>query len=388
MFSKNHPIILFIDRSGFSVFQDTLPNIPRFNFTPDAVVNLDVVGKEKFVNLITTFIQINKIIPSSLGVILSDTVIYDKNLNPVPAPQTTVPSQPESKPPVSSASKALEMQGNIDKEQKIEIQNFLENVPFEEVLAKVIKINNAGRIVAVNKDLVMTIVDVFANKGAIIEAIIPSFMYGPSINFTQGLTLNNIQAILGGSEVLRIGNLLTDQQRVNTPQTIEEDKQEKEKKPKNMRQYILIGAFVILLLILGVVYLNMGVSQAPSDKKINSPKVNTQTSPPAGGPTKVQTPIATASADIKNIKVKIVQGSLSSTISGSLKSQLLGIGFDNITDTVVDNISEKPSVLFSQNISPTIQNNVIIEIKKILPDISVLEIQDSNSTITISIGKI
>ena len=244
MFSKNHPIILFIDRNGFSVFQDTQPNIPRFNFTPDVVTNLDVVSKEQFSNLIATFIQINKILPSSLALVLSDNIIYEKDVQTL----------------------GLEAPGNIDKEHKEEIQNFLEDVPFEEVLAKVIK-TDKPRIVAVNKDLVMTITDVFVNKGSTIEAIIPSFMYGSSVNFAAGLTQSNIQAILGESEILRTGNLLTDQQRITSPQSLEIDKIEKEKKPQNLRQYLLVGVFVTLLAILAVVYLNLGASQTPPSAK-------------------------------------------------------------------------------------------------------------------------
>ena len=233
MFFKNHPIILFLDRSGFSVFQDTMADIAKFNFTPDIVANLDVVNKEQFSTLITTFIQINKIVPSSLAVILSDAIIYVKDL---------VKSQP-----------------NPEQEQKDEVQNFLEDIPFEEVLAKVIK-TDKPRIVAVNKDLVMTIADVFVNKGSAIEAIVPSFMYGPNVNFAAGLTQSNIQVILEGSEILRAGNLLTDQQRITSPQNLEAETKEKEKKPQNLRQYLLVGIFVTFLVILAVVYFNLGAS--------------------------------------------------------------------------------------------------------------------------------
>src|ERR1035437_2862749 len=127
MLSKNHPLIIFIDRFGFSVYQDTLANIPKFNFTPDLVSNTDVVNKDQFGSLIATFIQINKMVPSSLAVILSDDVIYIKDLVNPPKP---VPAQ------------GLKTDSNDEKEHQDEVQNFLEDVPFEEVLAKVIKAGN------------------------------------------------------------------------------------------------------------------------------------------------------------------------------------------------------------------------------------------------------
>ena len=267
MLFKNHPIIIFIDRFGFSVYQDTLTNIPKFNFTPDLVVNLDVVNREQFASLIVTFIGVNKIVASSLAVILSDSVIYVKDLaNPV---QKTIPSQ------------GLSIESNTDKENKDEIQNFLEDIPFEEVLAKVIKTGNVNRIVAVNKDLVMAIINTFVSKGSAIEAITPSFMYGQNANFTAGLTQNNVRVILENAETLRLGNLLTDQQQMIPSQNLESERDLPpgaksdlaggEKKPQNLRQYILVGVFVTLLVILAVVYLNLGASKTPpQNSKIKS----------------------------------------------------------------------------------------------------------------------
>lgn len=376
MFSKNHPIILFLDRSGFSIFQDTLPNIAKFTFTSDIVVNLDVVNKEQFSNLIATFIQINKILPSSLALVLSDNIIYEKDL------------------PLG-----LEVPGNIDKEHKEGIQEFLEDIPFEEVLAKVIKTDKSSRIVAVNKDLVMTIADVFANKGSTIEAIIPSFMYGPNVNFAAGLTQNNIQVILEESEILRTGNLLTDQQRITSPQSLEIEQKEKEKKPQNVRQYLLVGVFVTLLVILAVVYLNLGASKTPPrSSKIKSSvgsAIIVPTTPPAesdsapaGGPSLAQTQISTIPIDLKSVKIKIVQSSQSDTIANNLRNELIKIGFEDIvSETSEETVPEKSSVIFSQNVPADVRERAFAEIKKILPNVSILENQIFDLTITILIGK-
>lgn len=369
MFSKNHPIILFIERNGFSVYQDTLTNIPKFNFTPDLVANLDVVSKEQFVSLIATFIQINKIVPSSLGVILSDNVIYIKDL-----------TNTLQKPTMSN-------QLSSNNEHKEEIQNFLDDVPFEEVLAKVVKTGNINRIVATNKDLVMTIADVFVNKGFVLEAIIPGFLYGSNVNFASGLTLDNMRTILDRSEIFRVGNLLTDQQKISSPQSLELEIKDPptgaasnaaggERKPQNLRQYILVSVFVTLLVLLGVVYLNLGASQAPPPaKKIKSSSVETVN-------------VTTAPVDIKSMKVKIVQNSQSDAVVNSLRSELSKIGFQDITnEPSQETIPEKSSVVFSQNIPPDVRNIAVTEIRKILPDVSVLENQDANLMITILIGK-
>lgn len=364
MFSKNHPIILFLDRSGFSVFQDTTSNIIKFNFTPDIVENLDVVNKGQFSNLIATFIQINKILPSTLALVLSDNIIYEKDIAGI-SQKPTVPIEP------------------LGSE---EIQNFLENVPFEEVLAKVIKTDQLNRIVAVNKDLVMTIADAFLNKGSTVEAIIPGFMYGSNVNFAAGLTQGNIQAILEGSEILRTGNLLTNQQRIISPQSLEIE--QKEKKPQNLRQYLLIGVFATLLVILAVVYLNLGASKTPpASSKIKKP-ADSVVIVPTTVPTIVQTQISSIPFDIKSVKIKIVQSSESGETANSVKNGLLGIGFQDIVSEISQDASAaKPSVVFSQNIPADVREGVLAEIRKTLPDVTILENQDTSLTISILIGK-
>lgn len=377
MLSKNHPIILFIDRNGFSLYQDILTNIPKFNFTPDLISNLDVVNKEQFVNLIATFIQINKIVGSSLAVILSDNVIYVKDL-------------------VSPVQKPTLDQGL----HKDEAQNFLENIPFEEVLAKIIKTGNVGRIVAVNKDLVMTIVDTFVSKGSAIEAITPSFMYGQSADFTQGLNLDNVRVILGNTETLRLGNLLTDQEKIipsqnleselkNPPSDAKSDLDNGVKKPQNFRQYIFIGVLVTLLVIFAVVYLNLGVSQTPPVKKVkNSASTINTTTPPTGEPTLALAIITAIPLDIKSIKIKIIQSFQIDEKAENLKSRLLNMGLADITSEVSEvSTPEKSSVVFSRNIPTNLRSNIIAEIKKILPSVSILENQDVNLIITIILGK-
>lgn len=389
MLSKNHPIILFIDRFGFDVYQDILANIPRFNFTPDLIVNQDIVNKEQFVKLIGTFIQINKIIGSCMVVILSDDVIFVKDL----------------KNPIQKSSPVLGFKTDLsdNKDHEDEVQSFLEDIPFEEVLAKVIKIGNINRIVAVNKDLVMGIADIFKDNGSTIETITPSFMYGRNANFAARLNLNNAKIVLEDIETLKLGNLLTDQEKIapslnlgseikSSSIDVKPNLDDGMKKPKNLRQYILIGVFVILLIILGIVYVNLGTSKiTPQKPKLKNVSVNTVITPTitlAVQPVLTQTPIATPSTDFKSIKIKIVKNSQMEEKAVSLKDELLKMGFQDIVSEISEiSIPEKSSIIFSQNIPADLRNNLVMEIKKILPDISILENQDSNFTINILLGK-
>lgn len=230
MFSKSHPIIIFLDRSGFRIFQDSLTSIPVFNFTPDTAANLEVVNKDQLLKLIASFIQINHISPSSIGFILSEDVIFGKDLT-----------------------------GNSG--NSLIIQNFLENIPFEEVLTKVVKVNQKEFIFAVNQNLIMAIAEGFTSKGSILEVVIPSFLYGFSINHTQAISQENIKLILENTDIVKIGNLLTDQRNLMMNYPKEQkltSAQNGIKKPNNIRQYVLVGIFIVLLVVLIFVFINSG----------------------------------------------------------------------------------------------------------------------------------
>ena len=392
MLSKSHPIILFVDRLGFSLYQDTLANVLKFNFTSDLVANMDVISRAQLISLVATLIQINKIVSSDIAIILSDDVIYIKDLA-VPAQKP--PLAPPVLTPVPVQAPAPKTEGAEDKECKDEVESFLENIPFEEVLARVIKTESMNRVVAVNKDLVMSIVDAFVTKGSNLDTIVPAFIYGQNINFTAGLTPGNVKTVLGNIEILKSGNLLTDQEKIilfrNLKGQTEALPTSVAKKPQNRRQYLLAGVFVILLIILGVVYVTSQGSNGNSQPQ-TAVAPNVQTIVPTAVPTVVPA-IATSSAtviptDLKTVNIIISHSAQSSVIATSLKTGLSNMGFQNVTDQVLEvSIPEKSSVVFSQNISADLRSSIIAELKEVLPNFSVLENQDSNSTVNISIGK-
>jgi hypothetical protein len=385
MFSKSHPIIIYIDRLGFSVYQETLVNIPKFNFTPDLVANLDVINKEQLTNFISTFVQVNKITPSSIVIVLSDYVIFVKDL----ADSIQKPDQNQN---------PKENSGDI-KDHRDEVQSFLEDIPFEDVLAKVIRVGNVDRIVAANKEIIMAIADVFTNNKSTVESIVPAFAFGQNANFSTGLTLDNAKIILGDMTTLKLSNLLTDQEKILPTQKIEgglnnlsttsnlDPTSTNVKKPKNLRQYSLVGVFGILLVVLVIVIANSVAEPTPKSYKARAVM-------PTVIPTAIPTlAVASKSAtidpiEVKEINIEISHSAQSWEVTSKLRKNLSEIGFQNITDEISEtSIPEKSSIIFSENISTDLRNNIIIEIKEILPNISISEGQDIENEINISIGK-
>jgi len=250
-------------------------------------------------------------------------------------------------------------------------------------------------IVAINKDLVMSIIDTFVSKGSTVDTITPSFMYGKNANFSAGLTLDSVRAIMGNMDTLRLGNLLTDQEKIIPSQNLKSelssppagskpDLTNEIKKPKNLRQYVLIGVFVILLIILGIVYyLTSSASQAPPVKKTKN-----TTNASKVVPTPAQESTTPVPIDLKKVNLSISHSAQSQGIVADLKIGLSEIGFENIRDEVSESLTpEKSSIIFSQSIPADLRNNIIVQMKKTLPAISILESQDSDFTIRIILGK-
>ena len=389
MFSKNNPVVLFLDRTGFSVFQGTLVNIVKLPFSQEIVSNLEVINRDQLFALISSFIDKNRINSSILIVLLADSVVYEKDLSKIlPKPQ----SLPANNANPLSNQKAIDFM-NREQQIKTEIQNFLQNIPFEDILAKVIKTESLMKLVAVNKDLIFSTTDPFVKKGFLIESIVPCFLYGSTVTFTNGLTSDIARLVLRKPELLKIGNLLTDQEKVNAPQNAYENEkeEEKEKTDQSKRKYMLIAIFVVLLVILGILVIgNLTQNKSLNNNVKNIPKNTLISSSPTPISAKPDLPIGSASANLNMADVKIIiQNSQSESISGSLKEALAKIGFKNIiTEDFQGAVPEKSSVIFSDDIPAEIRQNTILEINKLLPNILILEGGIPGSKITIIVGRL
>lgn len=380
MILKNHPIVIYLDRNGFILYQDSLASLFQFSFLPDVVRDLEVINKEKLISFINSFIQTTKIIQSSLVVVLSDSVIFQKTL--------VAGSQ--------AAQAVSQTDNNTGELQEKEIQNFLENIPFEDILAKQVKTTLGIMLVAVNKELVETITDPFKKYGCFIAAIVPSFIYGETVNFAStGLTYDTAQAVLQKGELLKQGNLLTGQEAINPPQSLEDNKEQEKEKPKNIRQYVLVGIFIVLLIILGIAYFTLGrapltpkkIQSQPPVEPINAISPTPTISIEPTNILKESSPSATV--DPKSIQIKIIEKAENKNLENALRQGLLQVGFQDIKSEISANaIPAKSSVLFSQSIPNILRQIAISEIKKVLPDVLVQESQDAELTITVIIGNI
>lgn len=377
---KEHPIIIFLDRNGFLLYQDELSNVWQFPFSQDLVQNLDVINKLQLVNSIGSFIQTNKLIPSSLIIILADSVIFQKSLS-------LQKNQEDGLPQEDKTINKSQIDFSIKEQQEKEIKNFLDSVPFEEILAKLI---NNTRLVATNKDLLEGVTHPFRKMGCHVEAIVPAFMYQQYIDFSQGLSQNIAKIVLQQGDLLKLGNMLTNQQAVESKQDSNDQPQNVPKeKPNNTRQFVLIAIFVFLIIVLVIVYLISRTPQTPSSgENVLQPSESQSNTAPTAALQATPTIALPTAIDLETIGITLVKNQETEILASALKNLLTQSEFLNVTlQDSTGPIPAKSSILFSKSIPEHARQKVIVEIKKLFPDISIQESQDNGSAITIIVGR-
>lgn len=214
--------VVYLDRYSFDFYSELLGTVVRFPFAPEVVRDYDLINKDGLLNQLKLFIQQNNLAPVTLHIILSDTVLFGKIMTLAdPAKSDAV------------------------------IQGFLDTVPFEFVGSTTILSGNSLQVLATNKDMYETIQQGFEARGFTVEGVLPAVMVKDA-NFTNGLSADMARQILGIVESLRQFNFLI----LPIPSQQETRNQEAgnpQEPKKNTRLYLMIGVFVVLLAVLGIV---------------------------------------------------------------------------------------------------------------------------------------
>ncbi|QQG41727.1 MAG: hypothetical protein HYV90_00215 [Candidatus Woesebacteria bacterium] len=212
--------IIFLERDKFYLYNGG--SVLSLNFPAQILPDLDVKNKDALFNLITTFIQNNKIEPSQLFFVISEAVCFSKDF-PVKDPTDVTGVQTSS-------------------------QAFIDAVPFNSVLSKIYKTQTVYRVVATNQELVDVVVDAFVHRGFGLTAIVPANIY-PEFGALRELTDKFAKHIIDTREKAKLSSMVGEK---IAPES-HELATSVTKEPKSKLLPYLIGGFVILLVILVIV---------------------------------------------------------------------------------------------------------------------------------------
>lgn len=216
MATEGRTEVLFLVRDRLYLYDGS--NILALEFPANIVHDIDVLDRDGLYNLITAFIQNNKLLPAQLYFVLSESVCFSKDFT-IGSPADTAKTEAE-------------------------IKEFTDEIPFSSVVSKTYKTANTYRVVGANQELIDTIFNALEAKGFGISALVPANLF-PEIGITSDLTADKAQAVLNNKELAvtasMVGERTVKEQQLATSQTAV---------PKNKLLPYLIGGFIILLIIL------------------------------------------------------------------------------------------------------------------------------------------
>lgn len=215
---KNSLIIGYLQRNLIVFFGTEINGVFSLDLKEDVVKDLEVIDAEKLENQIKVFVSNFKLPPCNLILVLSDALVFQKDI-------IGVSSQ------------------DIDSY----VQNFLDNVPIENIFSKLFPIENGVKVIAVNKQLFESVGRAFQNLGFVVLSVIPEILLGKNIVDAQTGIDTDISPFFSNLDFIKTNTMWSHAVQLHTSSV----QAKKEQVPNNnKRMYVLLGVFVTLLVVL------------------------------------------------------------------------------------------------------------------------------------------
>lgn len=377
--------VVYLQKDKFQFYLPSIGRVLEFRFVPEIIRDLDVINTELMENLIKIFVTNSKIAPCNLVVVLADNAYFMKDFLPVATQKATVSQQ------------------EVEKEllQK-QAEEFIEHVPFDNVVSRSLPLKNGLRVYATNKDFYESIVIAFEHLGFTVENVIPGSVLGNGLSLRPVIDPTMAALILQKINTVKQYDLLG--QQVFQPQVRQEtgeiDEVELErfqamqiKKPAQKKQYLLLAVIGVVLLILLIVLVQSQLQPPPSKRLGASSSTPAQAPPVAQQSIAFATPtlattVAIANLPTENLSVQIINASNSASVAQLLLARLDTYKFKSVTTQTQEAIGSGATLVsFSVNTNQLVRAAVLEEVRKLENNVTVQEKQLGTYDITIVLGE-
>jgi hypothetical protein len=216
MFGQKNRFIALIGRSSLHIFGDGDNAVQILPLPATIVSNIEVLNKDDLYTLITDWTKQKTYQNTEIIWILSSEICFTHVIE------------------------------NIDQEKiDSETLQFLDTVPFENVISNSYSTSTGKQIIATNQDLVNTFIQGFALHGYVTQSVIPDSVVGIS----SVLTVDNAKAILRRANELKKESMIATNSEVKRSYTPPPVIGSVEPKPKSSLP-LLLSVFVGLLVVL------------------------------------------------------------------------------------------------------------------------------------------
>jgi len=384
MNTKQSIAIIVFDRNAITYINSTGVTAQSV-FVPESVRDFDVVDKEKLSNQIASFIDANKLVPSTLVFLMADNVLFVKDMLPPKIPEQHATSEK------SSQSMPKIPDGILTKEEEEKtIKKYLDTVPFERIAYKTYQLTSGKRIIVTNASLTGVIKDVFKKKGFTLSFSVPASILGNDI-LSAGVIPQVLAQVMSRYDWLRSQAFDIDEEVI--PLVPQQPILVIGGKTDYKRLALMGGIFVILLSIMIVMYIN---SQKPPVAKpisvlpISNPVIAEPTAIVATSSAQVSlVPVSTQSAVqlAKFEKIQIIASNANLPKAQQVKSLLLQSGFGVVdVQPQQGTIGGVTSIMaVDSTVSQTVRDLLIQSINVALPNVTQQQSGSGKYQITITI---
>ena len=338
--------VVNLSRSQLTVCNTSSTGPSGFKFPPEVVKDLEVVNSPQLEILIRTFITQHQLSPTSLIIILSPDVYFEKDLT------------------------------GTESERVAQVQEFLDAVPLLSASFKVFKVQNSQRLIVINRALYESVKRSFEEQGFKVVAVSPAAILADT-KISNLLSAQSCRLILRRVDYIKQNSFLSEPNATDFHQ-----KQQKFFKTHQTMLGILSIMFMAFAVAGGVVLVRRPTGKpASAFQPLPSPQITAT-------PPNIPSPPASPSANFSQLSLTILNGSGSGGKAAELEKILKPLGFASIN---TGNTSARPSqtlIIFSQSVTAATRSVIIDTVKQLYLNLSNQESSQTQSDVTITIGKI
>ena len=231
--SKKPTGVFYIDGNRAFYYEQSISSPLSMTIPPEAVNDLEVIDKKKLDIAIQAFLSTHKLPPKNIIILLSTQVTFDRDFT----------------------RSSVDMMKNIDE--------FLELVPFENILSNKAVFSGRTKVVAANKELCESIKVGFQKSGFVVQGVYPLSLL---LEIMPALQSNlDLAMVIGKVPDMKNFNLIPAYDMpISAP---------KEEKQSKSRLIILAALFGVLLIVLiFFVYKNL-IAPSKKVRKLPAPKL-------------------------------------------------------------------------------------------------------------------
>lgn len=350
--------VLYVGKSFIGVYDESLNVLSRIDLPPTIYKDLEFVDPTALQALLKSYVVAKRISIANVVILLSEDVLYVKNLQ----------------------KKEIPMEADI--------KQFTDDIPFDEVLVNFSVLDGSYFLFGASRNFCVTLIQTLEQLGSVVKHVIPVPLIAQSVpNSRQTFDSTVAQSILSMFDRLKQYDLFDIKAELHADQIVEQTKQ---KDKKDLSKLLIVFGFLIIILFGMVIMQFLGNKNSSPPRPSPTPVRSAQSMvvAPTLSPSVVPTMIVAPPVAKNSVSITIMHTTETASVAAQLKKQLDDDGYTNNKDIALTSIQAQKSLLIWKT-SLALQDRVGIQniIAKVIPQYSVQESGETDQDLTINLVK-